>query len=203
MKMWKKDAVSSFDCYIKPFLSRHPDIDCTRTMDFACGRGRIAELFTTAAKSIILCDVNVDAIEYCKKRFKDFRQNEFAFVVTKTEGIRPLALPLDASSVSFIYSWDAMVHFDYRWLDFYISEFARVLQHGGHALVHHSNLGGDDCSACKNEYWAGNPGSRALVSKNDVRFIAEKNKFVVEEQVLIDWGVQNLDCITLLKRCFE
>ncbi len=95
-----------------------------------------------------------------------------------------------------------MVHFIYKWLDYYICEFYRLLQNGGFVFVHHSNLSSSEVhiEKDKDEYWWANPGGRALVSKEDVAYIAEKHGFRVVEQQVIDWIIHDLDCITLLSK---
>lgn len=54
------------------------------------------------------------------------------------------SIPADNESMSFIYSWDAMVHFDYRSVDYILSEFTRILKNGGYAVIHHSNARAHD-----------------------------------------------------------
>jgi hypothetical protein len=73
--------------------------------------------------------------------------------------------------VTFLYSGDAMVHFNCSELEEYFIEFKRVLKTDGLALIHHSNYAALSSVA---RPWVENPGSRAYVSAEDVRRIAEK-----------------------------
>ena len=77
-----------------------------------------------------------------------------------------------------------------------------MIQNGGFAFIHHSNLGSPEVHTekDKDEYWQANPGDRALVSKEDVAYIAKKQGFSVVEQKVIDWGIKKLDCITILSK---
>lgn len=94
------------------------------------------------------------------------------------------------------------MHFSYKWLDFYIGEFFRIIENNGYVFIHHSNLSATDVKVenGKSEIWSDNPGWRAPVSSKDVKYISEKHGFTVVEQNIIDWEVSNLDCITLLRK---
>ncbi|MCL2399033.1 MAG: class I SAM-dependent methyltransferase [Defluviitaleaceae bacterium] len=188
---------------IVPIIEKHP-ISFERILDFPSGRGRIAEhlfkIYGDKIHTFTLCDANKEAIEYCKERFSHSDCfNYFTNVVDEWQCVK---LDFDDNSFSFIYSFDSMVHFSYKWLDFYIGEFKRTLQSGGYAFVHHSNLASPnvDIRRHKSEYWQNNPSWRSLVSAEDVHMIAERHGFSVVEQTLINWVIPNLDCITILRR---
>jgi cyclopropane fatty-acyl-phospholipid synthase-like methyltransferase len=104
--------------------------------------------------------------------------------------------PFPPDRLRFSTVWDAMVHFSGSELDEYFVEFKRVLKTDGMALVHHSN-----CAALSSvaRPWVENPGSRAYVSAEDVRRIAEECGLSIVKQQVIDWSQANLDCITILK----
>lgn len=203
-KIWQKYyenaelyALDEYEKYISPILNRFKSDICFDTvLDFACGKGRIAELFKSRANNFYLIDAGNEAIQYCQQRF-----------INDTH-VKPLcnnsgALPIDDSSVTFIYSWDAMVHFSYKSLDFYLSEFNRVAKVGAYILIHHSNLGNQVLKPAVYELWSLNPGGRANVTKEDLRFIASHYGMDVIEQNTFNWAqwnIPNMDCVTVLKK---
>lgn len=195
------EAISGneFDTYFKPVLEKYTDLNFDHVLDFACGRGRIAQYMVPYAKKITCCDISTDAIAHCAKRFSA-SPCEFEFLVNKGTGTRLLPLPVKDATFSFVYSWDAMVHFDYRLLDWYISEFSRATKESGYVLMHHSNLSSDEVDCPKGNFWGKNPGGRAAVSSNDVAFIAANHGFHVCEQKITDWGIQKLDCISIFRK---
>lgn len=48
---------------------------------------------------------------------------------------------IDSGSISFVYSFDSMVHFDKSIIRAYLVEFARVMRGGATGFLHHSNYG--------------------------------------------------------------
>jgi len=202
-------AEFQYNQYFIPILTKYNEISLDNVLDFACGRGRIANLFSTISREITCCDVNTAAIEYCKKRFLYKNTCHFNYMVCKTLKNTLLQLPFPDDSSSFVYSWDAMVHFSYKWLDFYIKEFFRILNNNSYIVIHHSNysdenVNNNEKSENLSENWFDNISGRALVSHADVKFIAENHGFTVLEQKLIDWeDVLNLDCISILYKNIE
>ena len=180
-----------FQTYLEPLMRKY-NFDFSRVLDFACGKGRIAELLSEYSKSLTCVDTGLEAIAYCSQRFQDKAHIEC--LVSEPEKI-----PVDSDSMSFIYSWDAMVHFDYRSIDYILSEFARILRSGGYAVIHHSNAREHDTfEADKN--WRKNPHCRSEFNAKDMLHIATKSGFVVELQQIIDWGIKGLDCISVLRK---
>lgn len=185
-------AVRQFDSIISPILSEyHDQLDYSNVLDFACGEGRIANLLQARCQSLQLVDASQQAIDFCNQRFAHLPH---ITAISNNAGV----LPQDSSSLSFIYSWDAMVHFSYKSLDFYLHEFSRVLRQNGHVLIHHSNLGALTDKIKVFEPWNLNVGGRSNISKSDVSFIARKHGFEVVSQVVIDWEINDMDCISVL-----
>jgi len=193
--------------YIGPMINKY-DINTKLILDFPSGRGRIAEALFNAYKNkinkIICCDANNEAINISKKRFEN--NTTVDSIVNKVNEYYCHPLPLSDKKFTFIYSWDSLVHFSYKWLDYYISEFYRLLEHNGYVLIHHSNLSDPNVKtdSPKNEYWDLNTHKRSFINAGDIEFISKKHGFSVVEQKFIDWGTNpkfpNLDCITLLKK---
>jgi ubiquinone/menaquinone biosynthesis C-methylase UbiE len=78
--------------------------DLSIVLDFACGRGRIAERFADISGKLICADMSVDAIEECRRRFSG-RSNVECLVNGNA------SIPVPSGSVTSLYSWDAMVPF--------------------------------------------------------------------------------------------
>lgn len=194
----ENDAVNQYKEHIEPLLTKYKLFnDKISAMDFACGRGRIANILKDKYKELLLCDVSTEALDFCKKRFED--SSKIQYIQSESEQLK-----IQEKSLDLIYSWDAMVHFNYKMLDTYISEFSRLLKKDGYCIIHHSNLeacidnGFYDVPASEN--FSENIHWRAKVSKNDVKKIAHRNGFIILEQIPINWGVENLDCITVLRK---
>lgn len=199
----EKDAESEFATYIKPTFSKYEDINMDEVLDFACGRGRIANIFSNISKQITCCDVNAGAIDFCKERFSDSKNCKFKFVLNEIMEKSMNVLPLADREFTFIYSWDAMVHFSYKWLDFYIGEFYRISTDNAYVLMHHSNFAKSKeyLQFGGSENWHENPHGRTPVSHEDIAFIAGKHGFNVVAQKIFDWrGVPELDCISVFRK---
>lgn len=189
-------AAKQIQNIIMPLLQKYDLLNSSwNVMDFACGRGRIAAHLKDNYNSMILCDISSNALDFCKQRFAgdshlDFVQSE------------PESLPIQDESLDFIYSWDAMVHFNYKMLDIYLSEFSRILKGDGYCFIHHSNLNAfeGDTSLSVSENFHENVQWRANVSSKDVVKLSERFGFKVVNQVFLDWEWSNLDCITILQR---
>ncbi len=174
---------------IEPYLTGPPEPDLSTVLDFACGRGRIAERFAGRSRKLICTDMAPEAIEACRRRFAGHPNVE---CVVNGDG----SIPVPSRSITFLYSWDAMVHFSAGELEEYFAEFQRVLGPGGMGLVHHSNYAALSDVA---RPWQENPGSRAFVSAEDVQRICDHHGLKVIRQQVIDWSRPKLDCITLFE----
>ena len=192
-------AKIQFDKFLYPLLSKYNDINFSNTLDFACGRGRMANIFSGFSKNITCCDINSTAIDFCESRFQNSTECTFHFHTNTRIGNTLESLDLSNQSFTFIYSWDAMVHFTYKWLDYYLKEFYRISSNNSYVLIHHSNYANVPLDGEKSEDWGSNPHMRTNIGKEDIRFLAEKHGFSVVEQQVIDWGIKDLDCISLLK----
>lgn len=193
--MAERNAEKEYKTFIKPVLEKYFLLNkAYETMDFACGRGRIANLLKDNYQQLILCDISKDALNYCRERF----QNQLNINYLQS---LPDRIPLENGCLDFIYSWDAMVHFNYKMLDIYISEFSRLIKSGGYCFIHHSNLlNAYDNETSLSENFNENEEWRAKISMQDVARIAMRNQFEILEQINLDWGLKDLDSITVLKK---
>ena len=188
----ERSAKTQYEMFLKPYFEKYiKDFNLT-VMDFACGEGRIVNQIRDRYQRIICCDLPKEPLEVCKERFKDSLNIQYAPSTEK--GIEFMSEECNA-----VYSWDAMVHFDYSMLKFYLQEIYRVLKKDGIAIIHHSNLKNISDAHCE-ENWLNNSGNRSNVSKEEVYRLADEAGFAVLEQKCIDWGVKDMDCITVLKK---
>jgi len=196
-------ASSQVNEFFVPLIDNY-SISLLDVLDFPCGRGRIAEQIIKRYEgnidTLTCCDANSDAVRYCKERLS--KHSNIFFNTNKVHEWQSYPLEFENSCFSFVYSWDAMVHFSYKWLDFYFNEFHRMLKNGGYVFIHHSNLGAPsvDIGRSKSEAWNLNPHGRTPVSAQDIRFLAIRCGFKVIEQKVINWIIDDLDCLTLLKK---
>ena len=174
-----------------PFLTAElqSDIDFSTTVEVAAGHGRNSAKLLPLARKLHLVDINIENISFLRQRFWQHRKVQYHV----NDGY---SLPFLAdASVSFIYCFDAMVHFDSDVVRSYLKEFGRILMRGGRAFAHHSNYignpGGDSHD---------NPGWRNFMSGELFAHYAYKAGLSVIRQKNVDWKSDGtfIDCFTLL-----
>jgi SAM-dependent methyltransferase len=170
------------------------DEDFTSTLELACGHGRNTVFLRRYAKSIDLVDVNRTCIDVCEKRFGS-EKDGCAFRYHVTTGN---SLPVPTSSISFVYTWDSMVHFDKLVVRDYVHDVFRALKPGGSAFLHHSNYG----TVAPDSSWTKNHGNRSDMTAELMRNYAQEAGLGIKFQRLTGtadgWGIDDLDCLTLL-----
>lgn len=180
-----------WDTHIAPVLS---GANLNRVLDLACGHGRFSELLAPLAKRLIAADANETCIAATRERLKDFDNVEYVV----TNGYSLDAIPDGA--ITFIFCFDAMVHFDNDVVNAYIEETARILAPGGTGFFHHSNFterpGADH---------RGNPHARNFMSSELFAHQAAKAGLDLVRSVKISWGtgerfVPYLDGITVVRK---
>jgi SAM-dependent methyltransferase len=185
------DMDSHWERHIWPMLSRYP-IDFSRTMDFACGYGRNArKLREVGAKLVTLVDVHSENVAYCEDNLVPLG----GFDVFQNTGYDLMGI--QSGAYTHIYSFDSMVHFDLEIVLSYIAEFARVLQPGGTAFVHHSN-----CTARPGASFRDNPHWRNFMSDAIFRHASIRNGFQILDQQRLSWAGEDIDCVTLMRLPF-
>ncbi|MGC1305318.1 MAG: class I SAM-dependent methyltransferase [Caulobacteraceae bacterium] len=174
--------------FYRPFSDKyHPDLSAVA--DFAAGYGRnTRKLLEFGAKHVTMIDVNPDCVRALQKSLAG---KAASAVLNNGYDLSNLK----AGSFTFFYSFDAMVHFDAELIISYIPEIHRVLAPGGLAFLHHSNFTGSPGADFRN-----NPHWRNYMSANIFQHFAIRAGFDVLEQRVIDWGIPNLDCISVLRR---
>jgi SAM-dependent methyltransferase len=175
-----------------PFRVLFGRCDPSNTLEIACGHGRhTAQLLREHPNSrVTVQDINEENINAVVRRFAGDDR------VTATVGNGYDLTPLPDSTFSFVFSYDAMVHFDDEVVFSYCEEIERVLQPGGRALLHHSNWTGTPGSDYKD-----NPSSRNFMSYRALAHRAKKNGLAIVEQIIIPWsGRPAIDAISLLEK---
>lgn len=170
---------------VLPFIK---DCDFSSVLDLAAGHGRNSVFLAELAGRITLMDIQAGNIEFCKRRFSE-NQN-MAFHVSSGYDMRPL----EDSSITLIYCFDSMVHFDSDVIRSYLRDARRVLRPGGRGFFHHSNYtGGHD--------WRANPAGRSFMSKELFAHYALKEGIRIVRQRVIPWaGNPTGDCLSLVER---
>ena len=163
-------------------------------VELACGHGRHSARILASKQgkpqSLILLDVVKENISHCSERFS--KHPEVSAYTNNGHDFQPVA----DNSVSAVFCFDAMVHFEYDAVISYIQDTSRILKRGGRGLFHHSNLD-------KNPGldYQDNPHWRNFMSKNLFAHAANRAGLILVEQVTIDWdNSRNIDCLTLVEK---
>ena len=174
---------------VRPFLEGYP-INYAHTLDLACGRGRNSAALSPLAGRMTLVDVNLENIAACTERFRG--RSGFTFVKNNGFDLRAVR----TRSITFVYCFDSMVHFDLDIVIAYLREISRVLSTNGYGFIHHSNY-----TAVPNAPFTANPHWRNFMSRELFAHLCAKAGLVVEAQRLVDWGEsRDLDCLTLFRK---
>ena len=170
---------------IWPFIQ---DCDFSAAIDLAAGHGRNSEKLLERAGSLVVMDIQAGNVEICRKRFAG-RPNVKAMLCNGFD-----LQPVEDDSITLVYCFDAMVHFNPDVVQSYLADTHRVLKPGGRGFFHHSNYtGGKD--------WKLNPASRNYMSAAMFADKAKQAGLSVVRQVVIDWSNhRNLDCLSLVQR---
>lgn len=192
-------APEQFYTYINPHI-KSENVRLGSVLDFGCGQGRMSRILAGVFERVICCDIDAQAVDYCRRRFTPHETNcRFTFIQNTQEEKAQENIPLPEGEIDFLLSWDTVVHFSYKWIDRYFSEFFRILKHGGYAMIHHANIGALTTYDAS-DIWILNQSGRSDTTAGDVEFIAEKHGFVVVSQKLIHGELEEMDCITILKK---
>lgn len=168
-----------------PFIK---ECDFNSTLDLAAGHGRNSEMLQYVAGQLTISDIQSGNVEICKKRFAS-RKNTGFFVGNGFD-----FQPLETESLTMIYCFDAMVHFEPSVIESYLRDTPRVLKPGGYAFYHHSNDG-------TSTDWRKNQGARNQMTKDKFAQLAEAAGLEIANQRVINWDkYKDLDCLSLLRR---
>ena len=177
---WNEDTV-----FYKMFCK----LDLSNVIELAVGRGRHVPMYEDKADHIVLVDILQKNIDFCKERFKDSQKIDYYC----NNGYN--LSELHDNEYSALFTYDAMVLFEMMDIFAYLKDIHRVLRKGGMALFHHSN----NTSDYKNSFFTAVDG-RSYMSKDLFAYLAYRAGFEVVEQQVIDWGVKDLDCVSLVRK---
>jgi diketogulonate reductase-like aldo/keto reductase len=173
--------------YVQLFLGNHP-IDYTNTIELSCGRGRNSERLSTLSKNLVLVDVVPENILFCKTRFPD---KSWRFVINNGFDLREIS----SKSITFVYCFEAAVHFDLEIILSYIKEFRRVMTLGAFGFVHHSNV-----TANPGKDYRTIPHGRNFMSKEIFTHLCVHNGLEIVDQHVFDQGGPEADCFSLFRK---
>lgn len=173
---------------ISPFYEMFSQLNLTSVVELACGHGAHVPMYVDKCGQVTLVDILDKNIDFCRERFKDcpnvsyYRNNGY--------DLREIA----DNSCTALFTYDSMVHFEMFDVFTYLQETRRILVDGGKALFHHSNFN-DPAS-----YFGTTSHARAFMTKELFFYLVAHAGLKVVEQRVIDWGVKDLDCITLVQK---
>lgn len=181
---WQRELI------IDPILDRYADkIDDSKVLDFAAGHGRNSVWLAERSQHVVIVDINQGNLDYCARRFAG--DSRFSYILTNGFDLAGI----EDETISFLYSFDSMVHFEPEVVASFIVDFKRVLRPGGYGFCHHSNYaekpGGD---------FRKNPHARNYMTKELFAQHLNDAGFEVVEQVVLDWEIPQLDCISVFRK---
>ena len=164
-------------------------LDLTNVIELACGRGRHIKKYIDKATDVTLVDILDKNIDLCRERFHMYDKIHYYC----NNGYNLEELPSDRYTALF--SYDAMVHFEMMDIYEYLKDIYRILIRGGRALIHHSNYDRDYKAS-----FMDSPHGRSYMSAGIFAHMAFRCGFRILEQKVIPWGIEALDCISLLEK---
>ncbi len=167
------------------------DFNFKNVLELAPGAGRNTEKLAEVSDHIYAVDLNEYALQQLRSRFQDYSGHcHLDFYKNKGSDLKMIA----DCSITFIYCWDAAVHFDKTVLRDYIKEFSRVLSIDGTGFIHHSNLGMSANNDIKlNPHW------RSNMSKELFKEYCEESGLKILHQIDLAWG-EITDCISIFQK---
>ena len=165
------------------------DCDFSVVLDLAAGHGRNTEKLRQHARRVFVADINEENIAFCRRRFAGDSRIDFI----PCDGLTLPGIP--DGTVSLVYTFDAMVHFDSDTVRAYLKEFRRILKQGGRGFCHHSNHTSNPSGDFHES-----PGWRNFMSRELFEHYAHKEGLAVVKATVVDWSADQLDCLTVFER---
>ncbi|MGH8654524.1 MAG: class I SAM-dependent methyltransferase [Gammaproteobacteria bacterium] len=166
------------------FIELFKQLRLDNVLKLACGHGRHSEHvlrhYHGQIRKMTCMDVNQENIEFCGKRLREWLASGMV-ELQKNNGID--FQPIAAESVTSIFCYDAMVHFDKEVVAAYLRDAFRVLKSGGLGLFHHSNYSKDP-----DIHFGKKPHARNFMSKELFADCARKARLEIVTQKVIPWG---------------
>lgn len=183
---------AQWDAHIWPLIQGS---DFSTVLDLAAGAGRNSELLKDLAKVLWIVDINQTNIDRCRARFEKYA-GPCRINYAVNDGT---SLPMIANrSITFVYSFDAMVHFDPQVVRQYVREFSRIMAPGATGFCHHSNYG--SLAPDPKSHWQSNPHWRSHMTRELFAQYCGEFGLEIVRQVIHSWGgTTDLDCFS----CFR
>jgi SAM-dependent methyltransferase len=183
--------------HAEPFMANlwrhmiHPvikDCDFHSVLDLGAGHGRNSVMLQPLCQHLGIMDIQAGNIDVCRQRFGV--HDTVSYYTNNGYDMQPVG----SASLTLVYTFDAMVHFDSDVVRSYLKDCFRVLVPGGRGFFHHSNYtGGSD--------WRANPASRNFMSQALFAHYAQKEGLKIVSQKVINWGkFEQLDCLSLIEK---
>jgi len=176
-----------------------PFLDRGRILEIAPGYGRWTQFLKDHCDSLVAVDLSPQCIAQCKSRFEGCKHVECFANDGKTFPM------VEDGSISFVFSFDALVHAEADVLESYVHELSLKLRPGAVGFLHHSNLGGVRRSLTNEirRRLLGVPfdsGWRASsMSAELMRLFCKRNGMSCVQQEIMPWvssGPYPIDCLS-------
>jgi SAM-dependent methyltransferase len=161
-------------------------------LEIACGTGRHSAQVIDSIKELYLLDSSAEALKLAKERFSGHPR--VSYIHNKSGYGIPAGI-INDETLTAVFSYDAMVHFEKDSVHSYVIDSFRVLKPGGYALLHHSNYGKNPGGK-----FTDNPGWRNYMTQELFCTYAREAGFDVAHSEVFSFSAENSDCITLLKK---
>jgi ubiquinone/menaquinone biosynthesis C-methylase UbiE len=139
-------------------------------------------------------DINKENIDFCKNRFSN--ESKIRYVVCSGSDFGEI----DTDSITSIFTYDAMVHFEMLDIISYLKDAYRILIPGGRLLFHHSNAAFNP-----GVHYNQKPHWRNFMSADIFAHLAMRMGFSILSQDIMSWGggdnfSEALDCLSFCQK---
>jgi ubiquinone/menaquinone biosynthesis C-methylase UbiE len=171
------------------FRSMFDELDLTNVIELAAGHGRHTEQIAERCGHATLMDIHQENIDACRARLGHHPRIDF--ILNNGYNFQPLG----DDTVSAIFCYDAMVHFNPDVVESYLLDTHRVLHKGGKALYHHSNY------TAPGSVYSNNPHGRNHMPEELFVSLCEKAGLDILESKSIHWGTfEKMDRVSLVQK---
>jgi SAM-dependent methyltransferase len=167
----------------------HRILPARRILEVAPGYGRWTQFLAQACEELIGIDLSGLCVAACEKRFAHLPHVKFF----QNDG---LSLAAARGRFDLIFSFDSLVHAELPILKAYVPQMMGLLEIGGVAFIHHSNVPATRPQPIPHTRTAG-------VQAADVASLVRSAGGSVVHQEILNWGTDSsdlIDCLTLFGR---